>query len=742
MPLGQEERASIEVGGTQLEVVALTGEEGISRLFRFDVICAAPRAEDIGALIAKPAAISLRDGFGAERRVTGLVAEASMRVSDEGTMELKLVVRPDAYRLTLGRMSRVFQKSDVTQIVGKILGEHGVPSRFHLFSTYQPHEYCAEYREDDWTFISRMLEEEGLYYWFDHSGDSSVLVIDDSSESAPDLQGGAEITFAFESGVHASREIIEELGGRIEVTPTRFTVGSFNHERPLLKVNGGAGAGPLEVYDAPGGGPDTPDGCERRAKLLLQAAKAAGAGVSGLSSSVRLVPGMVASVVGHPLARFDRRYLITATHVAVTQRRRGAAAAASEGGRPYACRFEAIPQDVAYRPVPKSPPAKQAGLQSAIVIGAPGEEVFPDPTGRVRAQLRWDREGARDDKSGKWMRVAQRGTADSMLLPRVGWSVLTFNEEGEVDAPSILSRIHDAEHPPTYSLPANKTRVVWKTATTPGGGSHNEIYFEDKKGAEEMFINASKDMIVLAQQVKSESVTRDSLRVVGNNHDLTVGSNFSEHVTRNQTVSIGANEDIHITNNRLKEVRGDESAAIGGSRRITTSDQIIGSVKGTRNVTVGSSVIDRTTGGVATTAGGDLTITIGGSDLKQASGSVVEDVGKNSKQIIAGSKQETAAVDRFIDSRNKYIESIGGSLLLRSAGRFQDGAEKKARWTIAAALIARAPKVFLQAKDKIELRCGATVLTVLPDSVEITSPSFDLSDAKHIEVVTKKVTHN
>lgn len=739
--MSKREHVTLSIDGKPFEVVGMKGEETISRLFRFEVVCAAPAGSyNLKALIAADAEMTLHDTFGTERPVHGLIAEATERVSEDGTAELHFVLRPHAYTLLLGKQSRVFQNSSVVDIVKKIIAGSAQPSRWQVVQSYKPHEYCAQYRENDWYFATRMLEEEGIYFWFDHDGGQSVLVFDDESGAAPDLKGGAEITYAYESGLHAEREIVDELGSRVHVTSTKWTIGSFNQQKPMLKVVGSQGSGPLEIYDAPGGGPDTPEACARRAAIMSQAAKAARMGISGTSSSVRLVPGMVMNIIGHPLARMEGRFLITRAIYEVVQRRRGTA---SKGDRPFACRFEAISQKVPFRPPAEVPAGAQPGLQTGMVVGASGDEVFPDATGRVRVQLRWDRDGSWDDKSGKWMRVAQRGTEESMLLPRMGWNVLTFNEEGEIDAPNVLSRIHDAEHPPTYALPAHKTRVVFKTATTPGGGSHNEMYFEDKKGSEEIFINASKDMNVLAQQVKTEAVTRDSLRVVGVNHTLSVGEDWQEHVHHNQKVKIGGNEDVIVGNDRLKEVIHNETITIGGSRTVKTGYMHTISAKHTRTLEVGGSVIEVTKdGAVNHVAGDNLKVSIGGVDLKISKKSIVEDVGKVAKQVVGGAKLEFSALDAPTDVGEKLTELVGGAMFLKTDGAFLDGAVKKSNWKIAAAMISKAPVVYVEALEKIELKCGGSTITILPDSIEIKSPSFDLSSSSFLEIKSGRIEHN
>ncbi|MFO0588483.1 MAG: type VI secretion system tip protein TssI/VgrG [Polyangiaceae bacterium] len=733
------EHVTLLAGGRPFEVVSMQGEESVSRLFRFDLVCRVPAGEFAPSpdeLCAGDATVILHDSFGIERHISGIVSEAEERISDDGTTEVSVTVRPHTYALSLGRQSRVYQDKTVVDIVKETLARSAQPTRWEVVGSYTPHIYCAQYREDDWTFAVRMLEEEGIYFWFEHEGGKSTLVFADQSTIAPDLSGGADIVFAFESRMSADREVIEEIGGAVHAAPSKFSIASFNHQKPALKISGDAGDGPYEIYDAPGGGPDSPGASARRARIMKEASVAASAGVVGLSSSVRIVPGMVVNVVGSPLEG-SSRYFVTRASYTVTQRRRNG----GEADRPYHCSFEGITQSVPFRPPAEMPAAKQAGLQTGEVVGASGDEIMPDATGRVRVQLHWDRDGQWDDKAGKWMRVAQRGTEESMLLPRVGWNVLTFNEEGEIDAPSVLSRIHDAEHPPTYPLPANKTRVVFKTATSPAEGTFNEIYFEDKKGAEEMFMNASKDMIVYAQQVKSESITRDSTRMVGVNHALTVGKTWAENILKNQRVTIGADEKIDIGKDRLKTIKGNEKISIGGNRTLKAGFQNTISVSKKRNLKVGAAVIELTTGGISSVSGENMAVLVGGVDLKVSKNSISEDVGKNSLQVVGGAKIEISNLDIPQDTGIKLSETVGGVMFLKAGGAFIDGATKTSSWQIGSALTATAPEVYVEAVDKIEIKCGGSVMTILPDSVEITTPAFDLSGAE-LKVETKKVEHN
>jgi type VI secretion system secreted protein VgrG len=734
---GLPEHVELTLGGAPQEVVELVGEEGVSRLFRFEITCGArsdgPLPE---ALISKEAVITLRDAFHGERKVTGLVSEARCRLFDDGRAELVVVVRPKVFPISLGRDCYVLQDVNVIDVAKDVLAEATMPVRYEIAGSYHVRPYCAQYREDDWTYLTRLLEDEGIYYWFDHEGDETTLVFGDRSPAAAPIPGGAYIAFAYESGMRASTEVVEEIGSVVTSTATLFSTGSFDPMRPRLKVTSTEGDGVLEHYDAPGGGPESPAVVAQRTRTKREAAASARESVAGLATSARLVPGMTFELGGHPLARLDGAYFITGASTTISQRVRNAAGA----DRSYACHFTAIPLKTPYRPQHTTPRAKQSGLQIGLVVGQPGEEIHPDPTGRVRVQHYWDRLGKRDHTAGKWVRVAQRSTPGSMLLPRVGWNVATFNEEGAIDAPSLLSRIHDAEHPPAYSLPANKTRVVWKTATSPGGGSFNEIRYEDKIGEEEMFINASRDMNVTVQNFKNEFINRDSSRSVGAEHALTVAESFLEMVARHQTVGIGGEEKLDVTRARGKSVGGNESNSVGGARTLKVAKSHNTEVVKTRKVTVGSAVIDTTQGNLSAVNQTASTV-VGGSTLRITSSSLAEDVGTTSTQVISGAKMEIAKHSRTLEVQNKYVENFTGAMTFKTDATFVDNADTKSEWEVGGELSGRAPEVWIEASKEIVITCGQSMLTLLPDSIVIKAANLDLSGAT-IHATTATIDHN
>jgi type VI secretion system secreted protein VgrG len=739
--MGTTEHVTFEVGGNPIEVVSLEGFEEISKPFVYRLVCASADGEKgPDELLAEPARITLSDGFGASRTITGIVAEAEASFSDDGRRILELFVRPALWPLTLGRDARSFHDLDVPGIAREILSRAGMPVRYELVRKYRVRPYTVQYREDDWQFLSRLLDDEGIYYCFDHEGGETALVLADDSTLAPDLPGGPRIAFAPMSGMRTDGEVIEEIAEEVQVTPTRFTVNSFNPQKPLLRVMGGVGDGSLEVYTARGGGPDSPDGCAARAKIMSEAAAAARDTVAGKSTSVRLAPGLIFEVTDHPLSGFDGRFLLVEVRIEVVQRQRGAGGSGG-GDKAFSCRFRGVRAELPFRSPLDMPKARQPGLQTGEVVGMKGDEVFPDATGRVRVQQHWDRGGNRDERSGHWMRVAQRGTNDSMLLPRIGWTVVSFNEEGILDAPSVLSRIHDGEHLPTYPLPANKTRVVFKTATTPGGGSHNEIRFEDKDGAEEMFINASRDMSILALDAKRETVLRDSARIVGVNHSHTVGATYTEAISRHQTVTIGSNEKSS-TGPRMKSVVGNETITVGGKRSLEVGKSEGLTVQKDRTLKVGAAMIDVTLGQITAQARETRSILVGGAMIKVSAKSISEDVGKISAQTVGVAKLELAKKARALEVAKVYAETVGGAIVLKTDAQYNDHADKKSKWTAGAVLSGKAPELRVEAAEKIEIRCGTSVLTITEDAIVISADNLDLTEAAELDAVSKEITHN
>ena len=725
------ERAFAELAIQGIEVrrvLSARGVEELSTLFRYevDVEIELP-LPDADALIGAEASLLLRDPSGGERTVTGVVAEASAQAFDNGRGQASVVLRPTIWRQSLGRDCYASQDVSVKDVVDDVLADYTGKYRWEVVRGYPRYPYRVQYREDDWTYVSRLLEEEGIYYWFDHEA-ASVAVFSDNSTVAPDMPGGALLPWVRESALLPDQDAITELGTTSAAVTGRFALKSFDLKRPLLPIAANAGAGKHEAYDAPGGGWGMEAILEARVRDQREAAIAARAGTSGLATSIRPYPGRIVAVEGHPVGRLNGRYLVTRVEVQ------------GDEHVPCSTRFSAIREEVPFRPLRLTPEAKQAGLQLGQVIGPDGQEVHPDDLARVRVILHWDRLGPRNELGGTWMRVAQRGAPGSMLFPRMGWNVATFNEEGGVDAPSLICRIHDGEHPPEYKLPMNMTRVVFKTATVPNDGTTNEVYFEDKDGGEEMFINASRDMTYRVLDGKFETVQNDSTRSVGSNHDLTVRASFDERVIGDHTLTIGGDESIKVDGLRTKTVAGNETETVGGSRSIKVGDKHAIQVTQNRTLNVGGSMIESTPNSFNAAAREVLTV-VGGAELKISGADISEASNKQTLQLVSGAKVEIAKKDRALDVTKVFTEKVAGPILLVSNDKYLDNADRTATWTVTDALVGRAPQIHIEAVETIRLKCGESVLTVTKDAITLSAKEVDLSGA-HLDADSANIEHN
>lgn len=784
LPHANLERAVLRLEGPgSMDLAALRGDEGLSTLFRYEAVCriqpggAAPSPD---ALLEKSAAFTLRDAFGGERVVTTIVADAELTPHEDGGATLALVLRPAAFVLTLGRDCRTFRDLDVVGIAKDVFARGGVKVRWDVAGTYAVREYTAQYRESDWDFVSRLFEEDGLYYWFDHH-EESVLVVADKSSAAPDLVGGPAITYRAELGLSAAAEHIVEFGGRNKLAASKISLGSFDPSRPAFKVGGGSGDDGIEVYDAPGAGHVDPSVLDARAQVKLEIAQSEAVMARGRSPSVRLAPGRAFEMSDHAFNRFDGRYVVVATSFSADNLGWGR----SGESKPIEVRFRALPAGVPYRAAQLTKAPRHAGLQSGVVVGPPGGEVHPDGAGRVRLQQHWDAAGTGDDTSGRWVRVAQRGTAGSMLLPRVGWNVLSLGEGGSVDSPHVLSRTFDGEHLPPYTLPDNKTVVTYKTATTPGGGSHNEIKYEDKKGSEEMFINSTKDLNVLVKDAKEETVHANMLHCVGVEHTLTVGTTYDVYVKGDQKVVVGGNQSETVAAARAKLVQGDESIAIAGSRSLKTGANLE-TTSSDSSRKVGAAQLDITLGGIDAVSP-MVNVLVGGAMAKVTPRKMSESVGQTvsassqlgrlpagvqkvaglpgisgavggllakipSAQI--GAAFQTIGVGKFelgtsrqIKVSKTYTERVLGMMTLKSLTKLTDIAKSTFKLE-ALALTGTAKKVTIKSDASVTLKCGDTTITVSAGDdkkkggIAIDTKRIELNDATLLTAKAPHIDHN
>jgi type VI secretion system secreted protein VgrG len=733
--------AELEIDGRALEVAHLSGAvvAGRSYVFEADTFVRGDEPPALATLLGGKYTLRLSDTHGDEVVLHGFVVSALEHAGDVlGGARFELTLGSPVAPLAIGRDCRVFQEMTVVDAVSDVLSRAGVSDvEWRTSASYAKRPYIAQYRESDWDFVERLLEEEGIYYWFEHTGEATTLVFGDDSTSASPIDGSAELVFLDSSAMQAADAAVYELTKSALVVHDAVRLRDYNFDKPKLSLDEKAGDGPRELYDFPGRFGVPSDGA-RLAQVRLEERQTRRSVLTGRGSTTRLRVGRVFEVSGHPLESLSGSYFVIGVSYAVSEAR-GAVSGQHEGLR---LTWTAIPKATPFRAERRAHVTRDpGGPESGVVVGPAGEEIHPDKSGRVRVQFYWDRVGQRDDKASTWMRVGQFPLGGSMILPRIGWDVLVHHFEGDIDAPYVSSHLYDGQFPVAYPLPANKTRTSFQTATTPGGGSTNEVRFEDKKGSEELFVNASKDMNVVVGDNSMEKVGVDLEETIGANLKETIGSNRKLGIKSNQDITIGASESLTVSGGRTVAVGGSETTTIGASRSVTVTKGSSLDATGGRTLTVGGTLMAISALGVNRLVLGSASVTIGGAWIQAAAtglsfmtaGAVAETVG--GAKICAGAAGCSMAV------KGACAETIGGAYVISAGGNVGESATSRLAFTVGGAFLANAPTIELEADSEISIRVGGASLTIKPSSVEVKAPTIAAPGAT-IKKKASKIEHN
>lgn len=536
-----------------MSVVSFVANEWMSLPYSLSVAIAVPHEiESFDDLIGNEALLTVINNDllagGEDRYFHGLVRRFEHTgMSGDNYYLYETEVVPAIFKLALRKNSRIFQNMNTHDIVKQLLEEAGITSdryRFALQDKERMRKFCVQYRETDLEFITRLLEEEGIFYFFEHYEDKHVLVFGDSSVVHVPIGGNPAITFNSHGGMVAETESINGFTFSQRLTPEAFTHKNFNFKNPsvdLAAKKTGAEEAKSEIYEYPALHVTEERG-NALARARMEGLKSMQKQGHGQSSSCRLTPGYNFTLSGHDSTSLNAEYLIVDVSHSGTQPQ--SLEETSQGSFSYGNMFTVIPATTPFRPAITRQKPIVKGLQTAIVVGPKGEEIHTDEYGRVRVQFHWDREGKRDDKSSCWLRIGQTWSGNGwgmISIPRVGDEVLVDFIDGDPDRPIIVGSVNNAESPALYSLPANKTQSGIRTRSYPNGGRDNyhELRFEDKKGSEEIYLQSEKDWNILVKNNKGQTV--------GNNETLTVKSSRSKSIGGSQNETVGGDSTVSVT---------------------------------------------------------------------------------------------------------------------------------------------------------------------------------------------------
>ncbi len=515
---GRPMRVSTELEEDVLLLQSFDGRERLSAPFEWELRLL---SEDpsIGAedLLRTPMVVQLETPSGEERVVHGLVRRFVQLGQHEDHTAYRAEIVPWTWFLSLTRDCQVFQDKDVLEIVEDVFDTQGYPDyEIRCTRNYPVRDYCVQYRETHLNFVSRLLEEEGIFYFFEHTEDKHTLVITDNNRKMSPCPG--QETARLRQEEIPEEDVVTGLIQEHSVNAGEMSLADYDYLQPSLSLASSiSGDGKGEVRDYHPRQFTSREEGDRKARLLMETEESRRQVVRGESTCRGFRSGHRFELEGHYRRDVNREYAL------VEIRHSGSAGEirSGEGGSlDYRNEFVAIPHDVPYRPPRNAEKPVVHGSQTAVVVGKSGEEIWTDEHGRIKVQFHWDREGEFDEKSSCWIRVASRWagkTWGELHTPRIGQEVVVDFLEGDPDRPLVTGSVYNADYPPPYDLPGDKTRSGVKSRSSKGGssGDFNEIRFEDKKGSEHIQIHAEKDLRTI--------VENSELRKVYNSRDTTIG---------------------------------------------------------------------------------------------------------------------------------------------------------------------------------------------------------------------------
>lgn len=643
---------------------AASATERVSGLFEIELDLLAERsnASKVKAdkLIGKQvtlAVASTQDFEGGPRRhFTGMVKRFTQGAQDVRFVHYRMQVVPWSWLLTQTSDCRIFQNMTIPDIIKKVFDE--LKADYAELVKYEdktsgPHipiDYCVQYRETDFNFVSRLMEQEGIFYFFKHTADAHTLIFGDSPQVHQTCPTQSKFRYMPEGGMGEWEDLIISWQVDRVMRPGKFTFRDHNFQMPKKNLevttttNGRCAVGnntKLEIYDYQGeyaerfNKPDERLGeveqeGDKLVKARMQEAEAPHQEITAATNCRSATSGHKFDLVEHFDGAQNGSYVIASVKHSFRQVP-GYQGEDDQIEDAYSNSFTCIPDGVPFRPPRRTPKPVVEGLQSAVVVGPSGEEIHTDKYGRIKVQFHWDREGKKDENSSCWVRVAQPQAGKrwgSSFTPRIGQEVLIAFMEGDPDQPIIVGSVYNADQMPPYNgdgpdgkHPSNNAVTGFKSCSTKGGEGFNEIRFVDDKGSEQFFIHGQKD--------------------------------FDMRILEESRTFIGQSQHLNVKEHRKEKIEGDQFEEIVGKQIEKVGDK--------HHRDVGGEMVLK--------IGGDMHLDVGGDRMQSVSGGDSLSVGA-AYQISASQKYAVGAQEVHINAGMNCVIEAGASLTIKVGGNF------------------------------------------------------------------------
>ncbi|HDJ8497289.1 TPA: type VI secretion system tip protein VgrG, partial [Escherichia coli] len=593
----------------------MNGSEGLGNLFSYTVQLKTPDTLNLGyvspaanlplkPMVGKEMCVNIELDGGGKRHISGLVTAARVVGHEGRSVTYELRIEPWLKLLTHTSDYKAFQNKTVVEILDEVLAEYSFPVEKRLVENYPPRAWQVQYGETDFDFIQRLMQEWGIYWWFEHSENSHTLVLADAingHKTCPD----SPLVEWHQEGLKLDKEFIHTITASERLRTGKWVLDDFDFMKPrsLLKSTVAnprdTGHAEYEHYEWPGDYFTMGEG-EMLTRIRMEAQRSPGSRVGGAGNIRTLMTGYTFTLMNHPTAEVNQEYLLVQTTLFL---RDNAQYSGQDQHFTYVTTFELHPTSEVYRPQRTLSKPHTKGPQSAIVTGPAGQEIWTDKYGRVKVQFGWDRYGNNDENSSCWVRVSYpwAGKGFGMIqIPRIGQEVLVDFKNGDPDLPIIVGRTYNQDTMPPWGLPGAATQSGFYSHTIGGGPTNaNALRFEDKPGGEEVWLHAEKDQRIEVNNNESHWVGNNRLKVIDKTETAIIGEKRSLTVQTDDTSLAGGDKTIQTVQN-LRFAAGDSIILSCGETILQmTSDGIF-------NITCKNFNITATENGKINTQSGQL----------------------------------------------------------------------------------------------------------------------------------------
>jgi type VI secretion system secreted protein VgrG len=563
-------RLSSPLGADDLLLDRMEGSEGISELFSFSLhIRSASASLDAASVVGKAMTVTIGADAAAgngPRYVSGMVTRFVQSGQDRDFAIYEAELAPALWLLTLSRDRKIYPNQGVDAIVKSVLSSFGIVFESRLAASYAACDYCVQYDETGFDFISRLMAQAGIFYFFTFTSSGHTMVLADASAQFADCAGAAKVRFWPDSGMQKPSDAVASFAFEHRIAIKQATVNDYDFTAPdtTLEASFSAAAGAGATYEFATGHMSV-DAARALAQLRVEASQVTAQVLRGDSYCHPFTAGTRFALSGHFVAALNAAFVLRRVHHTVV-------------ADAYANSFEAFPVGVAFRaPVPARPRA--FGCETARVVGPAGEEIWTDQHGRVKVHFPWDRDAV-DDTRAPWIRVAQAAAGKgvgALFLPRVGHEVVISYINGDPDRPLVTGSVYNGTNVTPATLPANQTQSILRSLSSKQGSAGNELRFEDKKDAEQLYLHAQKDMLV-----EIENALTTTLKKGAELHTLEEGDRSVELKKGKETHKVAGSRDVTVTGAEqhvngaafTQTVKGDYALTIDGNLTITVKGAI------------------------------------------------------------------------------------------------------------------------------------------------------------------------